>query len=144
VMQLNTVDVVIDPRDPKQDTWYACVDYIVYLPNSWPDAKMGLFKTADRGKTWKCIFHEVRVGVRSAAINPATNEMYLATGNGLWYSNDWDKDQPKFIKVPDFRYPAATRVFLNPYKPSQVWVTMFGGGIMWGDSTENPPARRVP
>lgn len=140
-MRVNTDDIVIDPRDPKQDTWYACVDYVVYLPDAWPDPKVGLFKTSDRGKTWKRIFSEIRVGVRSAAINPATNEMYLATNRGLWYSNDSDKDQPKFVKVPDVRYPAATRVFLNPYKPSQVWVLTFGGGIMWGDATENPPAK---
>jgi photosystem II stability/assembly factor-like uncharacterized protein len=139
-MRLITQDVVIDPRDPKQDTWYACVDYSVYLPDAWPDPKVGMFKTTDRGRTWKRIFSETRVGVRSAAINPATNEMYLATCNGLWYSNDSDKDQPRFIKVPDVRYPAAVRVFLNPYKPSQVWVLTFGGGIMWGDASENPPA----
>ena len=138
-MRLNTQDVVIDPRDPKQDTWYACVDYVVYLPDAWPDPKVGLFKSADRGKTWKRVFSEIRVGVRSAAINPKTNEMYLATTRGLWYSNDSDKDQPTFIKVPDARTPDVKRVFLNPYKPSELWLLTFGGGIMWGDATENLP-----
>ena len=143
-MRLNTDDIVIDPRDPKQDTWYACVDYVVYLPDAWPDPKVGLFKTADRGKTWKRIFREVRVGVRSGAINAATNEMYLTTNRGLWYANDSDKDQPTFVKVPDVRYPAATRVFLNPHKPSQVWVLTFGGGVMWGDAGESRPRPCVP
>jgi photosystem II stability/assembly factor-like uncharacterized protein len=142
-MRLIAQDIVIDPRDPKQDTWYACVDYSVYLPDAWPEPKVGLFRTSDRGKSWKRVFSEARIGVRSAAINPATNEMYLATSRGLWYSNDSDKDKPTFVKVPGVHYAAATRAFLNPYKPSQVWVLTFGGGIMWGDATENPPAGSV-
>jgi len=135
-MRLNTHDIVIDPRDPAQNTWYACVDYVVYLPDAWPDPKVGLFKTTDRGRTWKRIFSEIRVGVRSGVINPATNEMYLATSRGLWYSNDSQADAPTFVKVPDLRTPATTRVFLNPYKPSEVWVLTFGGGLFRGDATE--------
>ncbi|HUU43139.1 MAG TPA: hypothetical protein VMX57_05135, partial [Planctomycetota bacterium] len=143
-MRVNTQDVVIDPRDPAQNTWYACVDYVVYLPDAWPDPKVGLFKTTDRGRTWKRIFSEIRVGVRSGVINPATNEMYLATIRGLWYSNDSQADAPTFVKVPDVRTPDAKRVFLNPCKPSEVWVLTFGGGVHWGDATENPPAPAGP
>jgi photosystem II stability/assembly factor-like uncharacterized protein len=135
-MRMNTQDVVIDPRDPAQNTWYACVDYVVYLPDAWPDPKVGLFKTTDRGKTWKRIFSEIRVGVRSAAINPATHEMYLATCRGLWYSNDSQLDAPKFVKVPGVRYADVKRVFLNPYKLSEVWALCFGGGLLRGDATE--------
>ena len=140
-MRLNTQDLAIDPRDPKQDTWYACVDYVVYLPDAWPDPKVGLFKTTDRGKTWKRIFSEIRVGVRSAAINPATNEMYLATTRGLWYSNDSQLDAPKFVKAPYARFPDVKRVFLNPYKPSEVWLCCFGGGLLWGDASETVSPR---
>ncbi len=137
-MRWNTQDIVIDPRDPAQNTWYACVDFVVYLPDAWPEPKVGLFKTTDRGRTWKRVFSEIRVGARSAVINAASNEIYLATGAGLWYAHDGNKNGPKFTKVPDMRFPTATRVFLNPFKPSEVWVVTLGGGIMWGDAAENP------
>ena len=113
------------------------MDFVVYLPDSYPSPKVGLFKTTDRGRTWKRIFRETAVGVRSAAINAATNEMYLATNRGLWYSSDSQADAPTFVKVPDLRTPDTKRVFLNPYKPSEVWVLTFGGGVHWGDATEN-------
>ncbi len=139
-MRFNTQDIVIDPWDSTQSTWYATVAYISYLPDAWPDPKVGLFKTTDSGKTWMRIFNEVRVGAHSLAINAASGEFYLATNRGLWYGVAAGGNAPKFAKVPDVRYPSATRVFLNPYKPSEVWVVTFGAGIMWGDATESSDA----
>ena len=138
-----TQDVIIDPRDAGQNTWYCCVDYVVFLPDAWPNAKTGVYKTTDRGLTWRRIFAQERVGARSLAINPQTNEMYLATSKGLWYSNNSQEQSPSFTRVADVRYHAITRVFLNPYKSSEVWVVSFGGGVMWGDAHENPKTAAV-
>jgi photosystem II stability/assembly factor-like uncharacterized protein len=79
-MQYWTQDVVIDPNDPTQNTWYAG-DY-----GGWggPAAGLGgLYKTTDRGQTWTRLF--TSDGVSSVAISPTNaNEMYVATeDNGL-------------------------------------------------------------
>src|SRR5262249_55548125 len=80
-----TKDVVIDPFDPSQNTWYAGVF------SGWggPSNDLGgLYKTTDRGQTWTRILNIDRV--TSATFNPSDpNELFVTSETrGLNYSNN--------------------------------------------------------
>jgi len=81
-MKYWTQDVVIDPHDPTQNTWYAggwgTVSFTSGTPN--PNTLAGLYKTTNRGLRWTRIF--TGESVQSCTIHPAANhrnEMYLST-----------------------------------------------------------------
>lgn len=126
-----TMDLVIDPHDSLQNTWYACVF------SGWggpPNGLGGLYRTPDRGNTWTRISTLDRVG--SCTISPAnSDEMYLTTEtNGLWYTSDLSATTPTFNLVPSYPFRQPERVFYSPYDTSQLWVTSFGGGLRVGDT----------
>lgn len=129
-----TKDVVVDPNDINQNTWYGCVF------SGWggpPNGLGGLYKTTNRGINWTKINYLDRVG--SCTISPVNpNEMYLSTEvNGLWYSNNINSATPAFMEVGSYHFRQPERIFYNPYYSNQVWVTSFGNGIKVGYT--NPP-----
>jgi hypothetical protein len=84
-MRYWTKDVVIDPHDSSQNTWYAAVF------SGWggpPNGLGGLYKTTNRGVSWTKINSLDRV--TSCTISPTkANEIYLTTETeGLWYSSN--------------------------------------------------------
>ncbi len=103
-----TKDLVIDPHDPTQNTWYVAVH------SHWgedPVAKQqpgGLYRTTTRGqsipggkKAWKRIFPSYRVS--SCTINPLNrNQMYVTTTDGLWYTNNLQAEDPVFTRVDSY------------------------------------------
>lgn len=127
-----TKDVIIDPFDATQNTWYACVY------SGWGGAANGLgglYKTTDRGQTWTRINALDRIG--SATINPQnTNEMYLCTETeGLWYTNNRNVAIPSFTQVSSYPFRQPERVFFNPYNNNEVWVANFGNSIRMGNAS---------
>lgn len=121
-----TKDILIDPTDPSQNTWYAAVRSGW---NGFGNGTGGLYKTTDRGLHWTRIF--TSQGAESANINPVTREMYVTTTtSGLFYSSSIASPVFQHVTSYDFRQP--DRVFFNPYDPTQVWVTSFGAGIQSG------------
>ena len=125
-----TKDITIDPTDPSQNTWYASVRFA--YGTSGASNTGGLYRTTNRGQTWTQIFQSI--GAESAAISPATGEMYLSTEeNGLYYSANPKAAAPTFTQTTyPFRQPE--RIFFNPYNPSEVWVTSFGYGLAVGNT----------
>ncbi|NVO19022.1 MAG: T9SS type A sorting domain-containing protein [Bacteroidetes bacterium] len=129
-MRFWTQDVVVDPNDPTQSTWYSCVF------NGWGTTGIngtgGLFRTYDKGLTWNRISDEYRVN--SCTIDPLNpNRIYMTTEtNGLWFSNDASSAQPGFNRVPEYPFRHPVRVFYNPFKQDEIWVTGFGAGVMKG------------
>lgn len=124
-----TKDVVVDPHDISQNTWYGCVF------SGWggpPNGLGGLYKTTNRGMNWNKINSLDRVG--SCTISPVNpNEMYLSTEvNGLWYSSNINSPAPLFTQVDGYHFRQPERIFYNPYNSNQVWVTSFGNGIKAG------------
>jgi hypothetical protein len=124
-----TKDVVIDPNDPKQNTWYAGVF------NGWNGASTGqggLYKTVDRGKTWTRIVTLDRV--ESATVSPTNpNEMYVTTETeGLWYTDNLQSASPTFTQVDAYKFRHPERVIYNPYNPAEIWVTSFGSSLQVG------------
>jgi photosystem II stability/assembly factor-like uncharacterized protein len=128
-MQYWTKDVVVDPFDPAQNTWYAGVF------SGWGGAANnlgGLYKTTDRGQHWTRVNATDRV--TSVTFNPSdANEMWMTTETaGLWYSSNARAATPTFTQVASYPFRQPERVFYNPFNPSEIWVTSFGGGVMVG------------
>lgn len=116
-----TKDIVIDPRD--EDRWYVGVF-------SHDDRRFGgLYRTTDRGLTWKRISD--RYQVESCTIDPHNpNRMYMATrGEGLWVTENLEQAQPVFSQIADYPFQQPVRLFWNPYDRNEVWTVSFGGGM---------------
>lgn len=123
-----TKDLVLDPSDPTQSTWY------VGVFSGWggaPNGKGGLFKTTDRGLTWQKLTDTQFDRVSSLTFNPLNpHQAFLTTETqGLWVSHNLDAGTPDWALVESYPFRQPERVFFNPYKPSEMWVTSFGNGL---------------
>lgn len=121
-----TKDVVVDPFDMGQNTWYAGVF------SHWGCGGCeygGLYKTTDRGLNWIRINDSYRVG--SCTINPLnTNEMYFTTETeGLWFTTNRNDAAPVFQQVSSYSFRQPERIFFNPYDLDEIWVSSFGNGM---------------
>ena len=129
-MRFWTQDVVIDPNDPVQSTWYASV--FTGWGTSGISGTGGLFKTTDKGISWTRISDNFRVN--SCTIHPTNpDELYFTTEiDGLWHCANATSGSPSFTQVQSFPFRHPVRVFFNPAQNSEVWVTSFGNGIRLG------------
>ncbi|MBK7221472.1 MAG: hypothetical protein IPH94_09125 [Saprospiraceae bacterium] len=123
-----TKDIVIDPNDPTQNTWYVCVF------SGWggaPNGLGGLYKTTNRGTSWVKLTGSLIDRVTSITFNPLqTAEVYLTTeGQGLWKCTNILAASPVFEIVDAYPFQQPERVFFNPYDASEMWVTSFGNGM---------------
>jgi len=124
-----TKDVVVDPTDATQNTWYATVF------GGWdnvPNGTGGIYKTTNKGVSWLHISNSFRVN--SVTINPTNaNELYYTTETrGLWYSNNAASTSPTFSQVNSYPFASPVRVTYNPYNNNEIWVSSFGNGMMVG------------
>jgi photosystem II stability/assembly factor-like uncharacterized protein len=129
-----TKDVVIDPNDVTQNTWYATVF------SGWanvPAGTGGIYKTINKGVNWTQISNSYRVN--SVTINPTNaNELYFTTEtDGLWYSANATNASPTFSQVSSYPFRGPVRVFFNPYKNTEIWVSSFGNGMMMGSIVQS-------
>ena len=129
-----TKDVVIDPNDLTQNTWYVCVF------SGWggpPNGLGGLFRTTNRGASWTKLTGSTLDRVTSCAFNPNDfNDMFITTETqGLWMSSNINNVSPNFSLVADYPFRQPERVFFNPYDLTKMWVTSFGNGIKVSDIT---------
>jgi len=124
-----TKDVVVDPTDTTQNTWYAGV-YSGWGGNA--NDRGGLYKTKNRGLTWSRIL--TLEGVNSCAVNPKkAGELYVCTEtSGLYYSSTATLASPTFGRISSYPFREPLRVYFNPFTPSEIWVTSFGNGIRIG------------
>ncbi len=136
-MQYWTKDIVIDPTDPTQNTWYVAVF------SGWggaPNGKGGLFRTTNRGTSWTKLTGTQFDRVTSITFNPASlNQAYLTTETqGLWISNDMNAATPFWTLVSSYPFRQPERVFFNPFNNNEIWVTSFGNGLKMGLATSGP------
>lgn len=129
-----TKDIVVDPNDPTQNTWY------VGVFSGWggpPNGLGGLYKTINRGTSWTKLTGTTIDRVTSCTFNPNNaNQIYLTTeGQGLWISHNINAATPTFSMVPSYPFQQPERVFFNPYNTSEIWVTSFGNGMKTGTVT---------
>ncbi len=130
-MKYWTKDIVIDPADPAQNTWYVCVF------SGWggaPNGLGGLYKTTDRGKNWTKLTGSQLDRVSSITFNPQTaNQAFLTTETqGLWMSSNMNTTTPSWTLVESYPFRQPERVFFNPYNQNEMWVTSFGNGMKVG------------
>ena len=126
-----TKDIVIDPNDVAQNTWYANVF------SGWggpPNGLGGLYKTTNRGTSWTKLSGSTIDRATSCTFNPLNaNQIYLTTETqGLWISHNINSPSPTFSVVPSYPFQQPERVFFNPYVAGEIWVTSFGNGMKVG------------
>ncbi|MBL7921021.1 MAG: T9SS type A sorting domain-containing protein [Bacteroidia bacterium] len=130
-----TKDIVIDPNDPAQNTWYAGVF------SGWggpPNGLGGLYKTTNRGVSWVKLTNAATIDrVTSCTFNPNNaNQIFMTTEtNGLWVSNNINAATPTFSIVQSYPFQQPERVFFNPFNANEMWVTSFGNGMKAGSLT---------
>jgi hypothetical protein len=123
-----TKDIVIDPNDALQNTWYANVF------SGWggpPNGLGGIYKTTNRGTSWTKLTGTTLDRVTSCTFNPLNNtQIYITTeGQGLWVSSNINNVTPTFSMVTTYPFQQPERVFFNPYNLIEMWVTSFGNGM---------------
>ncbi|MCC7028837.1 MAG: T9SS type A sorting domain-containing protein, partial [Chitinophagaceae bacterium] len=126
-----TKDLVIDPNDTTQNTWYAGVF------SGWggaPNGLGGLFKTTDRGVNWTKLTGTQFDRVTSLTFNPQNgNQAYLTTETqGLWMSNNMNVAMPVWSLVDSYPFRQPERAYFNPFNQNEMWVSSFGNGMKVG------------
>ncbi|HMW37789.1 MAG: hypothetical protein K1X68_03945 [Saprospiraceae bacterium] len=127
-----TKDVVVDPSDSTQSTW------LVAVFSGWggaPNGLGGLYRTTNRGQTWTKLTGTQFDRVTSVTFDPQQPKVcYLTTETqGLWRTLDISGVNPiwSLVNAYDFRQPE--RVYFNPFKNRQMWVSSFGNGMKFSD-----------
>ena len=133
-----TKDIVLDPTDANQNTWY------VGVFSGWggpPNGLGGLYRTTNRGTNWSKINSLDRV--TSLTINPSNpTEAYLTTEtSGLWNTTNLHAATPTFNLVANYPFRQPERVFYNPYDANELWITSFGNGLAQGRTA--PPTPKI-
>lgn len=137
-----TKDIVIDPSDPTQNTWYVAVF------SGWggaPNGKGGLFRTTNRGTSWTKLTGTQFDRVTSITFSPSLpTQAYLTTEvQGLWISNNMNAGTPSWSLVDNYNFRQPERVFFNPFNVNEVWVTSFGNGLKVGSLSGTLPVQIV-
>lgn len=137
-----TKDIVIDPHDPAQNTWFTAVH------RGWggpPNSLGGLFKTTDRGLSWTRICDLLYA--ESCTVHPDDADIcYVATEtDGLWYTENLRDPTPDWTLVESYPFMHPLRVFFNPFDANDVWMTSFGNGMKVGyaDQLSAPQALTI-
>jgi hypothetical protein len=126
-----TKDIVIDPNDSTQNTWY------VGVFSGWggaPNGLGGLYRTTNRGASWTKLTGSQFDRVTSITFNPQNlSQAYLTTETqGLWVSDNISDPVPAWTLVAAYPFRQPERVFFNPFDQKQMWVTSFGNGMKTG------------
>jgi photosystem II stability/assembly factor-like uncharacterized protein len=130
-----TKDVVVDPYDATQNTWY------VGVFSGWggpPNGLGGLYRTTDRGLHWTKINAQDRV--ESVTFSPTNKNLLFMTTEtqGLWVSQNVRSTTPTFTQLQTYPFEHPERVFYNPYNPNEIWVSSFGDGLSVGTIAPAP------
>ncbi len=131
-MYYYTKDIVVDPNDAAQNTWYAGVFSAGWSIN--PANNLGgLYKTTNRGAAWTKILSDKNI--ESCTFNPNNaDELYVTTtSEGLWVSSNINSAAPTFSQAAAYNFWHPIRIFFNPYNSNEMWVTSFGNGMKVGN-----------
>lgn len=126
-----TKDIVIDPNDATQSTWY------VGVFSGWggaPNGLGGLFRTTNRGTTWTKLTGTQFDRVTSLTFNPTlSTQAFLTTETqGLWMSSNITAATPTWTLVDSYPFRQPERVYFNPSNSNEMWVSSFGNGMKVG------------
>lgn len=137
-----TKDIIIDPTDPLQNTWYVCV-FSGF--GGAPNGLGGLFRTTNRGVSWTKLTGTQFDRVTSITFNPTiSNQAYLTTEvQGLWISNNMNAATPTWSLVNNYPFRQPERVFFNPFNQAEIWVSSFGNGMRLGVQSGPLPVKLI-
>ncbi len=126
-----TKDIIIDPADASQNTWYAGVF------SGWggaPNGLGGLYRTTNRGASWIRLTGTQFDRVTSLTFNPQKlSQAYLTTETqGLWVSQNINATTPTWSLVESYPFRQPERVYFNPFNTSEMWVSSFGNSMKMG------------
>ncbi len=129
-MQYWTMDVVVDPWDANQNTWYCGVFDNWGGPNN---TLGGLYRTTNRGVNWTRI--DTLAQVYSITFDPKKQgDAYITTQqDGLYYSSNIEATTPTLTVLSQYPFRQPNRVYFNPYNANEVWVNSFGDGLRMGN-----------
>jgi hypothetical protein len=127
-----TKDIIVDPNDPDQNTWF------VGVFSGWggaPNGLGGLYRSTDRGAHWTKLTGSQFDRVTSLTFDPQNpNQAYLTSETqGLWKSDNIGDAIPTWLLVESYPFRQPERVFFNPYNQDELWVTSFGNGMKVGN-----------
>ncbi len=131
-MKYWTKDLVIDPNDATQNTWYACV-WSAWGGNGNDLGR--LWRTTNRGVSWQAMTAANQfLRVSSVTIDPSDAEtMYLTTEDqGFWVTHNKSAASPTWTRVEAYPHQHPSRVFFNPFNTKEMWVAGFGWGMAVG------------
>jgi hypothetical protein len=122
-----TKDLVVDPGDPTESTWY--VGVFKPFGGGIPQIQPGLFRTTDRGAHWTHPF--AGHNVESCRIDPRDPQHMLVTteSDGLYTTTNLRNLAPQFVEDTDYPFRHPMRVFFNPKDGAEAWATSFGNGL---------------
>lgn len=128
-MQWWTRELTLDPHDASQRT------FLVGVWSGWggvANNRGGLFRTTDRGLTWRRLNAWHRVS--AADIEPLRpGHAYVTTeAEGLWYTADVGAANPTFVQLRGFPFRHPGRVLFPPQEPTRPWVTTVGASVFAG------------
>jgi hypothetical protein len=128
-------DIVIDPNDATQNTWYASVWSGYGGPLTTNNQAGGLYKTVNRGTSWTRVLDSHRVS--SCTVDPTNADIMFVTteAEGLWYTDNATSGTPTFARVMSFPFRQPERVYYDPAVADRIWVGSFGNGLRFGDIT---------
>lgn len=128
-----TKDIVLDPTDATQNTWYAGV---FTHWGSTASGQGGLYKTTNRGASWTKLTGSTFDRVTSITFDPTnSSRAYLTTETqGLWISNNMSATTPTWSLVNSYLFRQPERVYFNPFNTGEMWVSSFGNGMKIGSN----------
>ncbi len=117
-------DVVASPHDPDEVLVACAMDV-----HSHTNAPGGVYRSKDRGKTWKRIFKHARCcRVDYHPTDP--NVLFCGGDDGLHWSLDQGETWQPAEGLP-FK-AEISRANVAPNDPDRIWVTTWGGGVWTG------------
>ena len=136
-MEYWTIDVVVDPNDATNNTWFATVF------SGWggpANNQGGLYRTTNRGTTWTKLVNVTNqnvgdtTSVFSITFDPVNKGAAYMTAQpgGLYYTSDAEAAKPMFTQLTQYPFNQPNRVYFNPYNANEVWIGSFGNGIEMG------------
>jgi hypothetical protein len=138
-MKYWTMELVIDPGDVSQNTWYCCVY------SGWGGKANnlgGLYRTTNRGTSWTKLVNTSlnnagdTASCFSLTFDPVNKgAAYMTTeAGGLFYTANINAAMPVFTQVASYPFSEPLRVFFNPYIQTDMWVSSFGNGLEKGST----------
>jgi photosystem II stability/assembly factor-like uncharacterized protein len=125
--------LAVDPDDPRR----------LYLA-AWGVLKVGgdtgggIFLSRDGGASWRHVLADVQ-HVYDVTIDPRDPTTLYACGFDRSVHRSTDRGE-SWHRIRGFNFKWGQRVIADPFDPSKIYVTTFGGGVWHGPASGDPDA----